>query len=337
MSETAQQILLLFDRGDRAEAKRRLRNMGVEALPVLRELLERPLQAEKKSRLLYWLLPMLATPLLMIPLFGPPETTQRISSSWYQEMTWTGWLFTYIFYSINPGIFVAFGFNALLLRNKQNVTREQVQELSAHILAQVNDEGAIGLLLEITHWLKERLSESTLNACREALIRQLPRLSSETAILLTRDQRRALLGLLETHSWFTYHIESEESTPRGIPNSRYDVPLSLAILRVYTLIGDPQALKYVERLTTAVSRPHLSPEGKRVKNSAERVKEAADACLPKLRERCEALRTGESLLRAASKPEAAPEELLRPAQGSKETSREQLLRASLGHSDSSCE
>lgn len=94
-----------------------------------------------------------------------------------------------------------------------------------------------------------------------------------------------------------------------------DRRLTLAILKALEQIGDEKALTKVE----AIASDRFNPDD---------ILLAAQACLPFLRERSEALRQAHTLLRA-SEPTTAPETLLRPVQGSAPVEANQLLRPKL--------
>jgi len=91
-----------------------------------------------------------------------------------------------------------------------------------------------------------------------------------------------------------------------------------------TVSVDEKAIPYVEKLAAG--------EGRAAKDS--RVREAAEACLPFLRQRAEQERSRQTLLlRAAGVAGAPPDVLLRPASGATETEPQHLLRASRSGED----
>jgi hypothetical protein len=98
-----------------------------------------------------------------------------------------------------------------------------------------------------------------------------------------------------------------------------DRDLTLAILKAWEQVGDEKALPAVERLAAGTWDS--------------RVRAAADACLPALRQRAELARQRDTLLRPASAPGTGSEVLLRPAAGPGETSAALLLRPVEGETD----
>ena len=155
-------------------------------------------------------------------------------------------------------------------------------------------------------------------AC-ETLVEILPRLRSSDANLLNREQRDRLYGMLPINY----------------------KPLVLATLKALEQIGDEKAIPFVEKL--ANSEPIVDNDSERRKafrkfmTSADRViplanqdaevREAAQHCLPFLRERAAAQKAGQELLHASS-PDANIADLLRPA-SSQATEPQELLRASV--------
>lgn len=165
----------------------------------------------------------------------------------------------------------------------------------AHNLTFYNDIRAVGPLAEALEYRDVDLREQA----KIALIRLLPRLQASDAVLFTTEQRNRLYRALNSP----------------------DVEFVLAILKALEQIGDAKALPYVEKLAS----------GGDAANGEERVRRAAQACLPYLRERAE--RETPTLLRAASVVESAPNSLLRPAAAGNDAEPEQLLRASAGQTD----
>ncbi len=169
---------------------------------------------------------------------------------------------------------------------------------AASELTAIDDLRAVGPLAESLD-----IEEHDINAqVQTALIRLLPRLQSSDAALLDANSRaclnRALGGLNET--------------------------FTLAILKAYEQIGDESALPFVDRLARGEAAA-----GKAMLEPSPRIIEAALECREFLRLRVERQRASQTLLRGASRLEAAPDTLLRAAQQTT-TDPEQLLRAGAG-------
>lgn len=168
----------------------------------------------------------------------------------------------------------------------------RTQRAAAHSLLGCTDIHAVGPLADIL----EVRHHKTRSAIEAALVRLLPQLQATDADLLNQQQRRLLHRAL----------------------LRKNADLILAVLKTLEQIGDSQALPYVEKLAAG--------KGKAAKNSY--IQEAAQACLPYLKERIEEQHTNQTLLRSANQLSTSSEGLLRPATGADETSSEQLLRSS---------
>lgn len=127
-----------------------------------------------------------------------------------------------------------------------------------------------------------------------ALIPLLPRLHATDAGLLNAEQRACL------HRAF--HRKNRE--------------LSLSILKAFEQVGDSTDLPFVEQLA----------EGKGRAARDKRIRTAAIACLPFIRERVAKERDRKTLLRPARAPDNPAETLLRPAQSVGEADPNVLLR-----------
>src|SRR5207247_827631 len=114
---------------------------------------------------------------------------------------------------------------------------------------------------------------------QRALRRMIPQLRADQADLLTKDQKRALLMLLQT------------------PYADFDMVLS--ILKALEQVGDESAMPAVEKLAA---------------QSVTKVRRAAEECLHHLRLSAKRARQVQTLLRASCGSNLiAPEALLRPA------------------------
>lgn len=137
----------------------------------------------------------------------------------------------------------------------------------------------------------------------KALARLLPRLQADDAEQLDDEQRACLYSALQAASDPTsYH---------------YNVELAVIMLRAVGQIGDRRALNLVRRLAQAEAR--RAPD--------ERIRLAAEECLPLLEARTDPTRPRQTLLRPAdASATAVPAILLRPAAGASTTPPERLLR-----------
>ena len=140
-------------------------------------------------------------------------------------------------------------------------------------------------------------------AIRDDLIARLLRLRREDADLLDYDDRNMLRRLLKFPL-------------RGENKAGYS--LSIAILKAYEQMGNVHDLSIVQWL---VSGAGLGPAPDR------RVREAAQACLPILKERLEEAKDSRILLRAASRDQGASQALLRPGHSAADPDPAELLRA----------
>jgi HEAT repeat protein len=182
------------------------------------------------------------------------------------------------------------------------VAASQLHKNAVSLLAKHEDLRAIGPLADALD-----IEDGDIRAvCSEALVRLLPRLKSSDSHLLSNDQRENLYLVLKR------------------ANLKKDSELIIAILQAMQQVGDEAALPHVVQLS-------------QLKNDSEagqRVREAAQACLPYLQERVERARQAGTLLRPADAPSSQPETLLRPAPGAACTDPELLLRpSSLGNSE----
>jgi hypothetical protein len=177
--------------------------------------------------------------------------------------------------------------------------REQYRR-TTEALARTDDVRMVGPLVDRLRYGRKR--RRTRRVVREALIRLLPKLRASDAGLLSAEQHRRLARTLG-------HL--------GMLGR--DVALQLAILGAYRQIGGIQALPVVERLAHNRSRS----------TNRQRVREAAEECLPFLRERAEHDRSRITLLRAAAGA-LGEGDLLRPAEGAARLESDQLLRATTG-------
>jgi hypothetical protein len=178
----------------------------------------------------------------------------------------------------------------------------QLHKNAACLLAKHDDIRAVGPLAEALE-----IEDGDIRAvCRETLTRLLPRLQASDGGLLSPEQRDNLNQTLKKASL------------------KQDTEFILAILQAWQQVGDEKALPHVERLG-------------QLKNNSEagqRVREAAQACLPFLQERVEKARQAGTLLRPAESPNNFADSLLRPAPGAACADPQLLLRpASQGNTE----
>ena len=139
-------------------------------------------------------------------------------------------------------------------------------------------------------------SEEIRSIAKDVLTRLLPKAQASDAQCINRDEMQALVDALR--------------------KQKQDAGLMLALLKGLEQIGDERALTNVAALTDDSS---VSPS----------VKQAARDCLPYLQIWAEQAKQAQTLLRASSGNETAPETLLRPAAGVSTNDERQLLRPKL--------
>ncbi len=133
----------------------------------------------------------------------------------------------------------------------------------------------------------------------EALLSLLKRLRTKDSVLLQERHRKFLNKYL-------------------LKKTDYNSSLKIAILEAYQQVGDESALQTVERL--------IAQRVGEYNGRGERVRRAAEECLPYLQRNLGHVTQIQTLLRPSSHPEKQ-EELLRPARDVREEG-EALLRAS---------
>jgi len=162
-------------------------------------------------------------------------------------------------------------------------------------LANTGDTRAIGALAEALEWPDEEIQV----VARAALLRLLPKLTSNDAPLLNSRQRRCLNHRLVLANARNY-LDSE---------------LQVKILQAWEKVGDLSSLQVVKSLVAA--KPVLKNERK--------VHKAAELCLPHLEECAHLNQSSQFLLRASGISDARAETLVRPASAN-EIKDEELLR-----------
>jgi hypothetical protein len=165
----------------------------------------------------------------------------------------------------------------------------------ARLLAGLDDVQAVGRLAEALEWPDPQMRRVAIRA----LTPLLPRLQASDSARLSPRQRAALYRMLK------------------MSNARAHAEFLIALLKALEQIGDGTAVPYVESL--AESRPLSARQAA--------IQEAAQECLPYLKELARQDGYSQTLLRASAAAEPAAEGLLRPAYGSPDTEPATLLRA----------
>ena len=173
--------------------------------------------------------------------------------------------------------------------------RQQLQDPRLRQITALDDVRAVGFLLDLMESSQEmwEYDDPSRRAIKSALIRLLPRLQASDTSWLTEPQRAALARALYycTHRKYPWH---------------YDPDLAVALLGALEQVGTSDALDYVQELATMyASNPHR-----------ERIRDAAESCLPFLQTRARERQAMETLLRA-SQQSTDPSQLLRPLGGQK--------------------
>jgi hypothetical protein len=186
---------------------------------------------------------------------------------------------------------------AMLLRPLMDVWGLPKSEIQA--ILDVENKRAIPLLLDV-----RRLTGAKVAMARQvtdALTRLLPTLQASDASLLTAEHRHQLNKVLALCG------------PRFSALFIHDCDFIVAILKALQQIGDHASLSHVELLARTSRDP--------------RIREAAEVCLPFLKQR--ATLQGQTLLHPSSRPEPNAGLLLRPAGNGVASEQDQLLRADL--------
>jgi HEAT repeat protein len=199
---------------------------------------------------------------------------------------------------IATGEVVRIGLNNILPTIIVLLTASRLQKRAASELAKHDDIRAVGPLVEALEFRSRQVGPEA----ERALIRLLPRLRATDSGLLNEEQRRILCRALVR---------------------RRNPHLAVAILRAFEQVGGEDVLAAVERVANGDGR--MAGE--------QRVREAAQACLPAVRQRAENARAARTLLRPAAAPDNPADILLRPAQGAGEADPDLLLRPAYPDAD----
>ncbi len=198
-------------------------------------------------------------------------------------------------------VFTGFMIGAILSPRKK--LRQKAQTL-----ASLNDVRAVCPLIDT--WKME--DGGIHKIANQALIDLLPRLRSEDSDLLNAEQRILLYRALNrapNRNRSNIRIRSQEAYQRK-------VAFQIAALQALAQVGDRHALPTVERLARREAQ----------NQDQQRIRDAAQECLPLLKLRIEQQYSNETLLRASRAFDATGDTLLRAAHGVQQTSSEQLLR-----------
>ena len=225
-------------------------------------------------------------------------------ASWAVLVPGASWLAFSAYLSGDKSGIALYSLLALAATQLHRLSLSPQQANSARKLAKQADIHGVGALAEALEWPDSEVRE----LAGIALTNLLPQLRASDAGLLAAHQRECLHRVLKMR------------------NAGFESPLMLAILNGLEQVGDAAAIPHVERLAAS---PALTSKQRRVK-------EAAEQCLPFLRDRADATRGSSMLLRASTPREiVASELLLRPATSVGASEAEELLRAGGGFIDSS--
>ena len=191
--------------------------------------------------------------------------------------------------------FIAVGLIRAAARRKQYW--RAVANLAAAEFAGDDAVRAIGSLAKSLD-LTEPSSRELRRVVTDALIRLLPRLTTNDSSMLSAEQRACLTRALEGT----------------------DEELAIAILHAFDQVGDSSSIPTVEWLAA----------GDGLASGDARVHEAAQACLAFLRYRAARVAASQTLLRPADEPGRFTDTLLRPAAEPRTDAPEQLLRPQSG-------
>jgi hypothetical protein len=184
---------------------------------------------------------------------------------------------------------------------RATLTSKQVREVRA--LARTEDIGKVGALVDILEWPDPKLC----HIAADALARLLPQLKTSDAYLLNAQQRLSLYRMLDMAYAKTY-VQFLESA-----------------LLALQQIGDLEAVPYVERLANTTLTHSMREE---------RVKEAAQTCLPFLKTVAAQNQAHQTLLRASAGNDTASEDLVRPIPQDAQRDQTELLRSMTQQTDS---
>ncbi len=190
----------------------------------------------------------------------------------------------------------------------------QLRQGALFALAALGTPETIGALLIFSRG-NPGVSDHAVEAARRGLLRTLEKLKPEDGPMLSPDERDALYKLLHDHTSFLFHVPGRKVQFTNVARSEDDVPMSRALIRAYTVVGDARAADRIDRITT------IEPKTR----DAELVADTAKWALEAARERAEWDREQmeNTLLRPAEK---ANDTLLRPVTYSGSEPPEQLLR-----------
>jgi hypothetical protein len=179
---------------------------------------------------------------------------------------------------------------------------------AASALSRISDKRAVNVLA----LAYQSGDDSTRKVAAEGLIRLLPLMTASDARLVDDRGMSALISILNRR-----HLNSQ---------------LVLAVLRALQQIGDARAIPAVEKLCT-MPKPvnaiaHYVDQWFRAGMGAQlrKITEAAEECLPYLRQRAEQERLRNTLLRPAERPDNDKDILLRPASTAAPQNDELLVR-----------
>lgn len=166
------------------------------------------------------------------------------------------------------------------------------------------------------------LSAENIDEAHHAFIRLSSRLEAKDSVWLSRQHREHLLVCLKHYSQFVFNSgPGADGTSPGVPRTQFDLPMTLAILKIYQQLPDHHALGYVKRLSNAWRwNNHCWEVGE--------IQSDARECLPFIEQATSKENVRRNLLRPSNGTNTTSENLLRSAAPVSEEEGQQLLRAS---------
>ena len=199
----------------------------------------------------------------------------------------------------------------------------QTQRKAVQALANFDDIRAVPCLIEALDYNDAAMQE----VANEQLPGLLARMQASDADLLTKDHHTILNKVLKTNlprnksrKSFMRTAISKRFIKAILGSSRYDSGLRMAILQALQQVGDESSLPVVEELAEGNGQAKKSPE----------LQQAAQDCLPFLRQRAEHQQQMQTLLRASDRNLTPVAMLLHPAMpAALDTDAAELLRIAL--------
>ncbi len=235
--------------------------------------------------------------------------------------TWGDAMFVVLASLLLPALFSVFIVSALLedvpsnrLARAEATYERRLRQGSLFALAGAATPESIGPLLRALQGMVG-VSDEAMNTARRGLIAALCNLTREDNLVLTSEEYLAMRAMLVRYTEFI--IPDPEKERENTYKPDVDVPMAIALIRAYTVLGDEQAACRIGLLATAGKPTDLHV---RVINAAKKALNEVEERAEWDREQMEntllrpANVTDDMLLRPVLFSEPAPEEqLLRPA------------------------